>query len=64
MFYLNIPENSRDFQVAQVYVIDEDNDNYTCSIYTFDLAEDEQPFEIHDQILQTSLTMHNNSNRL
>ena len=58
---MTIPENSRDFQVAHVFVIDEDNDEYTCSMYTYDLANNQQPFEIQDGILQTSLTMHNNS---
>jgi hypothetical protein len=61
MFYLSVPENSRDFDIADVYVVDDENDNYTCSMYTFGVPEDSQPFEIVDGILRTSLTMHNNS---
>jgi hypothetical protein len=61
MFYLRVPENSRDFEIANVYVVDQDRDNYTCSMYTYNVSEDQQPFEIVNGILRTSLTMHNNS---
>ena len=61
MFYLTVPENSRDFAIANVHVIGDDNDNYTCSMYTYNAPEDCQPFEINNGILRTSLMMHNNS---
>ncbi|CAF3134551.1 unnamed protein product [Rotaria sp. Silwood2] len=46
MFHLNVPEYSRNFEIAHVYVVDEDNDNYTCSIYTLNAPSYHQPFEI------------------
>jgi hypothetical protein len=58
---LSVPENARDFQIANVYVADEDHDNYTCSVYTYNVPEERQPFEIVNGILSTSLTMLNNS---
>ena len=61
MFYLTVPENSRGLEIAAVYVLDEDNDNYTCSMVTNDVPDDHQPFEIFQGMLRTSLTMHNNS---
>ncbi|CAF4664757.1 unnamed protein product, partial [Rotaria sp. Silwood2] len=59
MFHLNVPENSRNFEIAHVYVVDEDNDNYTCSIYTLNAPSYHQPFEIVNEILRTKLTMNN-----
>ena len=61
MFYLSVPENSRDFEIASVRVIDEQNDNYTCSMHTNDVPDDHQPFTIVNGMLRTALTMHNNS---
>ena len=61
MFYLSVPENSRDFDIASVHVVSESNDNYTCSIVTNDVPEGQQPFEIVNGMLRTTLTMHNNS---
>lgn len=60
MSNLTVPENSRDFDIASVYVVDEDNDNYTCTVYTQNAPPDRQPFEIVNGILRTSLTVHNN----
>ncbi len=56
MFYLNVPENSRDFEIANVYVVDEDNDNYTCSMYTSNAPENRQPFEIQGRHDGTNLS--------
>jgi hypothetical protein len=58
---LTIPENSRDYQIADVYVADNDNEHYVCSVYTHDLPINQQPFEINQAILKTSSLVDNNS---
>ncbi|CAF1281839.1 unnamed protein product [Rotaria sp. Silwood1] len=56
---LSIPENSRNIEIAHVFVVDEDNDNYTCSMYTLNTPSHHQPFEIINGILRTKSTMNN-----
>jgi hypothetical protein len=51
--HLSVPENARDFEIASVYVVDGENDNYTCTIYTHNVPGDHQPFEIVNGILRT-----------
>jgi len=51
---LNISENSRDLDIAHVYVNDTENDNYNCSVITDNGLLDYEPFEITDGILRTS----------
>ncbi|CAF0955062.1 unnamed protein product [Didymodactylos carnosus] len=60
LHYLSVPENSRDFDIADLYVVDSENDNFTCVMFTWDVPNDQQPFEIVNRTLRTSLTMHNN----
>ncbi|CAF3966087.1 unnamed protein product, partial [Adineta steineri] len=55
ILHLTIPENARDYEIANVYVTDEDNDNYVCTVHTYDAPEDSQPFDIVNGILRTSL---------
>ncbi|CAF1122720.1 unnamed protein product [Rotaria sordida] len=57
--HLSVPENSQNSEIAHVYVVDEDNDNYTCSIYTYNIPRRYQPFEIVNRILRTKLTTNN-----
>jgi hypothetical protein len=60
---LTIPENSRDFEIGYVHVLDDDNDNYTCSVFTFYPPDDRQPFEINNGILRTSSIVYHNSKK-
>jgi hypothetical protein len=56
-----VPENARDLDIASVRVIDDDNDEYTCTLIATDIDEDQQPFVIIGDNLRTSLSMHDNS---
>lgn len=58
---LNVPENSRNFSIAHLHVVDEENDNYTCSVETLNTSQDHQPFEIVDDILRTKSIINNTS---
>lgn len=60
MFQPTIPENARDFDIAGVNVLDDEKDEYSCSVNTHDMSDDRQPFEIENKILRTSLDMHEN----
>lgn len=57
MFYSSIPENVQSLDIASVYVIDNEGDNYTCTVNTDEAPIDKQPFEIVDNILRTSLNI-------
>ncbi|CAM4782539.1 unnamed protein product [Rotaria magnacalcarata] len=59
--HLSVPENALNFNIAHIHIVDEDNDNYTCSIQTHNSLQHQQPFEIVNGILRTKLpTNHNN----
>jgi len=51
---LNVTEHSPNIQIANVYVADENNDNYTCSVYAYNVPDNQQPFEINQGILRTN----------
>ncbi|UJR34161.1 hypothetical protein I4U23_021569 [Adineta vaga] len=59
MFDLTVPENARDVDIASVYVIDDENDNYVCNVDTHDAPNDRQPFAIVNGILRTSIFIQN-----
>ncbi|CAF4767763.1 unnamed protein product [Rotaria socialis] len=59
--HLSVPENAINFNIAHVYIVDEDNDNYTCSIQTHNSLQHQQPFEIVNGILRTKSPTNNNN---
>ncbi|CAF1591017.1 unnamed protein product, partial [Adineta ricciae] len=60
MFHPIVPENVRDFDIASVNVLDDEKDEYTCSVSTHNTSDGRQPFEIDHKILRTSLDIQNN----